>query len=225
MVTAPSEATRNCATVESSASRRTIWSRNCSEVTAPSAQLRLPASHPGLLIRDQDHLQLGVGGHHGGDVAALDDHAAGRLGGGDQRLLPANQLGPDVEVGGGDLADAALIRGSRIASVTSVTVRDHHLVLRIGGHLQLQLPGAGRRPPSVSSGSIPCSRTDQVDRAVHRTRVQVLQPQPGGDSAGGARLAGPARAVHSDDHGPEVTGARTSHARSVPGPAGPPTPV
>ena len=85
-------------------------------------------------------------------------------------------------------------------------------VLGVGAGDQHRLVGVGRDGLGVV-GVDAVLEHPPGHRAVHRAGVEVAQPEPRGDAAGRARLAGPRGAVHRHDHAPAAHHCRpASHA-------------
>ena len=182
-----------------SRSSRSACSRR--DLLGVGAELGGAAGRALARVGGQEHLDRGVGRHHGGDVAPLGDPVAV----GDQRLLLGHQRGAHAGVGGharGRLGH--LGRADRLGHVAAV---DQHAIADLDldplRHLRGRLAALGR---------------GQADGAVHRAGVEVREAELARDGAGHGGLAGARRAVDRDHHGPVSLRARR-HTAGVAMPA------
>ena len=135
------------------------------------------------------------------------------LGAGDQVPLPRDQVCADVQVGR-DRADRGRDLGARIAAVTSAP----SIAIRgVPGRARSRTSRRGTSADDgVGVGAVDAARRAPArSRAIHRSRVEVVQPEPGGDPARRARLARTARSVDRHDQCARRTRRRVGDRLSV----------
>ncbi len=190
--------------VESSRSRRTRSS--CTAATLrPSSRSAGPALGPGLGGGGQVDLHIGVGQHHGADVAAFDHAPAPRR---HPRPLSGHQFPAHGRVGGhgGDGG----VDGDGADGVGGVLAVDEDA----GAHLDVERPGQAGHALGVGQIDAPGQRRPRHG-PVHGPGVEALDPEALGHGLGQGGLARAGWAVdghHQGGPGPRRRGAGTHRA-------------